>query len=376
MAQKLASMVFGFTPQSPAAGITSAFALGSVTPTTDRWFAYSWVPPEDKVLSKVMVYVSAGTSGAFDWTCGLHADASGLPSTEIETVALATSPASGNWAEFTGFTATAAVTGGTRYWLIWKAQDTTAYPSLRGITTGGGPAGCGDSDLWGTAIATSTNAGVAWTVARGAVGPRVEYTSGFHGFPASIAANDSTNKIQGVIERGVVITTPSNVTLNVRGVGMALYASGAAVDRGDLQYRIYNGTTLVATTLPIPAENVSTTATARYYYAPFAASHAIAGGSTLRIVAMDAGQASTGSNAYCFILYGIQNSEASLALMPFGAQVTQTTDSTAGPPATWAETSTNIVPFALVLDSDGEFTAAAGSGGLRTHPGMTGGMNG
>ena len=174
--------------------------------------------------------------------------------------------------------------------------------------------------------------------------------------------------VYGTREEGGLIVTPSDVKLRIRGVVGIVTKTGTPT--GNLQFKLYNGSTPLATSAAVPVGNTSNI----YVYAYFSTTQVIDPGTSLRIMYSETAQSDTSANRYAPFTYTIQDSAASKALMLWGMQRTYTADGTVGTP-TFTELSTQILPIGFILDTDDEFDASGG-GGLLTHPGMSGGFRG
>ncbi len=344
--------LIGFAPPTPSNGVLT-LALSAA----NTWLALSFVLAESKTLSKVKLLASAvaGTLGATDLTCDIYSDSSGSPGTSIESRNTVTAtPTGAAWVEFTGFTT--ALTAGTRYWLVFKnanATPATNYPTFQWGGTDTSPFLLGSpSPSWGWTKKHTTDGSTWITAATNVSGLKLEFSdASFNGLPVQ-AAGYVTDYVYSTRELGTLITLPSTVKLNVRGMAMFLSKNGTPA--GNLRYRIYDGTTLLATSDAVNIANVETTA--RWTPAYFSATQTLNAGLSLRAIA----GITTGGDATNYIRcygYTIENNADSKALLPWGAQRTYYNGTS------WAETDTGILPFALILDTDGEFTAT-GSGGV------------
>lgn|SRR5574343_357497 len=316
--------------------------------------AFSFIAPyaaANKTLSKVKLFTSAiaGTQANIASTLNLCADASGVPNSgtivETETV----SNVAAGWWEWTGFSTE--LTGGVRYWLIVKntaVDPTTDYPTVQWIAANSvNYQVSGSGSTWGIAKVSTTDGGSTWATGalNGYAGIRLEFSDGsFMGAPFSAAGSTATGyPVYSTRELGNLITTPANGKLNIRGVCMPLRKNGTPA--ADVVYKLYNGTTLIGTTHEVPRANFGT-----YLFMPatFQAAVEVAPSTSLRVVfAMDA-DAGDSSNYYYIPGYTIEDNADSKALVPYGAQATYYTGS-------WAQTSTLVLPFALLLDTDSEF---------------------
>jgi hypothetical protein len=214
----------------------------------------------------------------------------------------------------------------------------------------------------GWSVVWSADAGATWGSGPGFSAIRLEYAGSlFEGIPIQNIAIETTNMVYAAREVGDVFTTPANAIWNVRGACMWM-TTKAGTPTGNARVRLYDGVTLLATTVSTWPAGAAANG---WYCGYFSANQVVAGGSTLRVVLSETTQSDTSSNAYRTHQYTIENNADSKALMPFGGtlQMTYTTDSTASP-VVFTETATKIVPFALLLNTDGEFAATSGGGVL------------
>jgi hypothetical protein len=348
------------------------------------WLAFSFVPQQGKNLSAVRLFLDTktGSPTTAGCTAELYSDASGVPNASLEGPISATSvPASGNWMGWT-FAGTSALTAGTQYWIVFKNSTATPasnFPTYRWhngnaaassiipnfLSTNGASAA---GPLYGWCKVHTVNSGAAWasTPNWGVGGLRIDYTdSTFDGMPVQTSlrpsSGTSTNRATGKQEIGVRFNLPANVTYNVIGIWFPAIKVGSP---GNLKFRLYQGSTLLATTYDIPANNIPTSV-GDGYAAYFSSAQAIIStNNPFRVTMVDATAADASTAGYDTMLYTWDSDSSSLTLKPMDGtlQKTKTTDNTASPP-TFTDTSTDIIPFALILASSGEFTAAGGRGG-------------
>ncbi len=344
----------GYLPDT-AAPSSSTLQLGAAA----TWLGMSFVPSESKTVSKVSLYCTAvgGTLGASDLECHIFSDSgAGVPNSSLSSTATVTAtPTGAAWVEWTGLSQ--AVTMGTQYWAVFK--NVTASPGTNRPTYGFGAATTipaapnGGNTTFGWGKKHSTDSGGAWASGFAAVfGLRIEYSDGsFDGMPASAGAVGAVGtRVYSTRESGVKFVTPSNGRLNVRALTLAVSKSGTPT--GNLRLRLYNNTTLVATTSEVAPGLITTTLS--YYTLYFSATQLIEPGTTLRVVLAESTQSDASGNGYNTTEYTIENSASSRALLPFTAQRTYYDGSS------WSDTDTVLVPWGLVLETDTEFAASAG----------------
>ncbi len=336
----------------------------------NTWLAYSWNPSESKTLNAVKVFASAvgGTLGASDLVCDIYSDTAGTgPNASLATTSTVTAtPTGAAWVEFTGFSL--ALTAGTQYWIVLRnanAVPGTNFPTYRyGATSSFVCPVLSEGSFWGSgSVKTSSNSGGAWATSSGnfSCGWRMQYSDGtYDGVPVSgIAALAAASGTFGKQAVGVQLVTPPGTTLNIRGAGMGFIKNGTP---GASVFKLYNGSSILGTSASIPAANVGSSMGFRA--ALFASTFAVVAGTTLNLVLCDLTTGDTNANGYEQQAYTVDNNANSFALMPFEGtlQLVTTTDYTVGSP-TFTPTQTTVIPFALVLDSTGEFASAGGGGG-------------
>lgn len=356
--QSIAGGFFGMFPVSPNNG-NVVYAFNAAL----KRFGFSFVlaaPDASKVLNKILFYTSNvwGTLSVGDIVAELWSDgSSGQPNTSLESRATVSSvPTGGAWVEVTGFTAT--IQRGVRYWLVLKnanAAPATNYFSIMYCPNGSTPIlVTSNSGTWGWSKIQSTDGGTTWgTAGGGFCGTRLEFSDGsFTGMPIS-----SYGLMSGLVyagrKVGAYFTAPANAQLSVAGLAHAIYKSG--VPSVDVQFELYDGATLLATTDPIAKGSVSAGVWATAY---FPSPVTLPKNSPVRAVLAEPANSDTATNYYRTYGYTLENSAASRSLMPFGGTLRKTYfDGTS-----WAETLTEIPLFALILNTSGDFAAQAGGG--------------
>lgn len=359
-------------------GNASSLALSSAA----TWVAFQFVPEQDKTLDGVRLYMVTktgtlvGDTTIGDLSCEIYSDVNGIPSASIETKKAGTAPASGNWVSWTGFTT--ALTAGVAYWLVFKNLNVTPgsnYPTYQwgGVTISGSSSmGFGSTSnlnvsgvMYGWNKVHTTNSGTAWasSVQNGVAGPRIGYSDAtYDGLPASDmsrAGNQSSgDRAYGKQEVGVKFSVPANAAFRIIGIAFQLQKVSTP---GALRFRLYQGTTLLGTTHSIAAANVTTANAGDWYTAFFASPISIVStNNPFRAVFGDATSGDASTVGYQPPLITIDSDSNSQALKPMNGTLSKTVcvDNTA---VSFTDTTTQIMPFVLLLDTGGEFTAAGGS---------------
>jgi hypothetical protein len=207
----------------------------------------------------------------------------------------------------------------------------------------------------------------------GVGGLRLEYSDAtFDGMPVQNVTRPSGggtgDRATGKQEVGVRFNLPAGVTFNVLGVSMPVCKIGSP---GALRFRLYQGTTLLGTTFDTPAADV-VSSVGEMYTGYFSSPVSIVStNQPFRVVMSDATAADANTAGYNGALLTWENDANSLLLKPMNGslQKTVTADNTAAPPS-FTDTSTDVLPFALLLDTGGELT---GGGGGTTRPLVFGG---
>jgi hypothetical protein len=356
------------TPSGLFFGVLNANGASSASTfqlsTAANWLAFSYVAPASKTINALRFFCSAVAGTLTQIEADVFSDNAGVgPNASLASSTTVTGgvPTVAGWVEFTGFTL--AVTAGTQYWFVLK--NNTATPATNNLTYRYGTTGVWAGSYgfspatWGSnGTRTTTNSGTAWSASStwGTFGYRVAYSDGtYDGLPVSnmgtLAAANSAFGKQGV---GVKLVLPAGPIYNIRGVQLALTKTGTP---GNLLLKLYNGATLVDTAT-VPVGNVAGN---RTYTGVFGATHPIGGGATVRIVACDATTSDTSSNNYSLQNYNIDSDSNSTPLIPFDGTgaLTTTTDYTQSTP-TFTDDQTQLAPFALIMDTTGEFAASGG----------------
>jgi hypothetical protein len=357
MPQRRSLIQLGMIPSSspPSA---SALALSAAA----TWLAFSFVPSEaGKTVSKVHWFPSTlnGSLGASDVVCDFYADSAGSPTGASlgNSTTLASAIASATWNASTGFAL--AVTQGTPYWVVFRnanGSPATNFPTLRFL------AGLPRGNTSFTTIAQgwskklSTDSGATWAGANQVEsgGWMIEYADGsFEGFPVNDAAV-SASQVYATRELGAIFTTHASARLSLRSVAATI--SKTASPTGTVRAKVYQGSTLVATSLDLPIATINANGT---YPFLFASPVTLQANTSYRVVVAESTQSDASSNRYNVYEYTVKNTAGAKALGPFLGTWQRTYSTDSG--ATWAETDTAWPVIALLLDSDAPF--ASGGGG-------------
>jgi hypothetical protein len=350
-------------PLSNAAG-TGIFTLNSAT----KRVAFSFVAWQGKTLDSVRFYCAGlgGSPIAADAVCDLFSDsAAGVPGSSIVSKTADANPANNAWSQWSAFSQ--ALTAGTRYWLVMR--NANAVPATNNFgwqhaaaATVGGAYGSYQTGTqgWGTAKLESSDSGTTW----GAVNldgciMRIKYSDATYDGTGiqSVQTMAAASCVFDKREVGSVFTVPTGLNAYVRRLSMAFGKNGTP--SGAARFRIYRGTTLLATSYTIPVGNVATGM--QLYEQAFSSSILINAGDTIRVVVGVAVTGDTSTNRYNIQDYTVENDANSKALKPFDGTIsrTETADNTG---TTWTDTDTSYIPFLLGLDTNAEFAAGGGAG--------------
>lgn len=372
-AQKTSAQMVGYLPQHPEQG-TTTLQLS----TAGTWLAMSFVLDTARTLNALEIRPSTvtGSVGVNDLTCDIYSDLNGIPNASLASSNTLSSGAIavGTTAVFSGFSLS--LSAGTQYWAVFK--NVNATPASNNVTWRYGLNGTGAANqltannnaLWGWNKVHTTNSGTAWATTKlcAVFGLRLDFAdSTYAGEPISSANNSASGVgVFGTNELGATFVSPANTVWNVRGI--AMYVGKIGSPPGNARFRLYNGTTLLATTSVIPPGNVSTNICC--LGARFSADQLILPGTTLRAVIGTDGAGDT-SNYFNTSENNLVNDANSKQLFPFATASNPANGikKTFFNGASWVDTDTTLIPFALLLDSEGEFAVHR----QLVHVGMDGG---
>lgn len=343
--------------------------------------AYSFIVPRSGLsLDSVRFFCGTknGTVVAGDAQCQLVADGTaGLPTGSVlETKTADSAPAASTWNQWSGWTT--ALTAGARYWFVMAnlngtpATNNFGWNHAAGSTVQGGCWGFQGGSLgWGWNKQESSDSGSTW----GASNPdgsimRIKYSDGSYDGTGlqTIGVITAANCVYDKREVGCVFTVPAGFNAYINQVAMIVWKNGTPA--GSLRFRIYNGTTLLATTFGIPVGNMDTGSQLVSQYIN-GASPLISAGDTIRVVAGVSATGDTSTNRYNIQEYVVENDANAKSLKPFlgTASRTECTDNTA---PSFTDTDTSYVPFMLGCDGATPFATSSGggAGGGRIFTGM------
>lgn len=394
---------FGYKPENTIAGtVVTGFGLdqadggdgddctsinGAGTGASDDIIAFSLQPSAAKTLDKFRFYASAknGTLGANDIAAELMAAAAGVPSGSPGTTCntISTAAAASTWIEFTCFTGSDSLTANVQRFIRVRNCNASAASNNISAQRGshfGNRINPGRATGWG--MRCTTDAGTGWTQCddENVVPMIAVYGDGtVEGEPwatittANAAANGNRVYNDGSDDRevGSEFTTPPDAKL--RAIGLIMHVAKIGTPTGNLRYRLYEGTTLIATTGTAAIADVSTTAGWVKLY--FSSVQTLNANTQYEILASSDASGGSTSNSYGVTVMamdlnatgGAEESE-SLLLRPAGGTMHLTVfDDT-----TRTDTETSIAPAALILDNSDYFGTQSG-GGRRAPRSLSGG---
>lgn len=347
---------------STHSGGSDTLALSST-----NYGAFAIIPPVTSNIVAVRIYASAltGTPTVSDFRCAVCPDSSGSPGVASSEVNCAVLPIVG-WNNFTGLSV--AATRGTRIWIRFRSNAGSDYATIRVPKQQYWPIPGGYDGYPNFSYKQSNDSGSTWAANYivGGCTIRVEFADGsFTGFPlqAEYRADDAgTPHAQGANEVGCKITTPS---VQLKAKGIVFRAMKNSSPSGELRYRLYEGTSLIATTDTM-APALLSGSDSRPVPLLFASTQTLSASTTYRVVAGATG-ADTGGNWYGVDQYLFDTDSSSLPLLPF--QGTSARTSFNG--TTWTDAAGYAVPFAFILD-DPPFGSAGGSSNVKLYQQMGG----
>ena len=371
------SNLLAFDPVTP-----SNLTTFQILSTAATFVAYSFIAQTTTTLSGFRAWCSSvvGTLGANDIVATLYSDALGVPGSSMGSSNTLSSTITANtWTIFTSWTGTLAITAGTRYWIVLSNVNATPASNKAQFNWGGANTGdgvvVGSGPKWGYTAGLSTNSGSTWTMTAGSCGWRVDLADGTYlGLPISkIAAgtNAAGVAIFGTREFGVKFVAPTNFPANVTGIAFHVTLTGSPTGNLNFVLRDVTAGTTVASTYAVPTGNITGTMWITAYFT--AGTQALVGGHTYRATIADsASNSDSTTNYYAGYQYTQDTDANSLAQFLYSMEQTYTTNQG----STWSDTSGIIVPFGLVLDTNGEFQSGGGGGGMIYQPDMAGGCVG
>ncbi len=349
----------GFICSAPANGYASQSINAAAT-----WVALSFIAKHSDIDDITIANTLTGTLAAADVTCSIYTDTTGgVPGTNLETVNCAATP-TGGFNTFSGFTTS--LTIGTRYWAVFKNLNGAPASNFLGIRY---PAAGTISFLVGTNVIQgwakrhSTDSGSTWAAGNiaGSVGLLIAYNTsgtpvydGMNGY--STAVPPVTERVYATREYGVMFTTPATGNFNIAGVSFLLFRGGNPT--GNAYYKIYEGTTLIASTSENPLQNTASGAGYQQTLG-FSSTVTLSANTSYRVVIAESSNSDTSANYYGTYRYLLSSVAGAREVLPFNGTLQQTYYDG----SSWAQDPLYICPFYLILDNGEEIESSGGGGG-------------
>ena len=351
-----------FTPATGGYTYTSLSVTGG-------WMAFGFVVDVARTINKARFFVDlTGTLASGDVSVDVYSDVAGHPGSSLGTTSTFTGgtwPSDG-WVEFTGLSV--ALTPGTQYWIVIKnnnATPATHYVQVRHGSSNSGPlTGCLSSqNTYGWTSQGTANSGSSWSSVGqygGCFGIRIGFADGsYMGMPIGGTGSGNTY-VYATYEQGVQFTMPPAGSLVVRGAAITLAAVNGTPNATGYVYKLYSGSTLLATSNTIPTASVKSLAGgAGFFAAEFPSPVTIAAGATVRLTLAAVGStdgSTTGPQMYAYNWDGDSNSTPLLPMQGTYASVYTSNGGTS-----FTTVANVLYSFAILLDTDGETIASSGT---------------
>ena len=333
------------------------------------WMAFGLVVDVSRTINKARFFVDlTGTLASGDVSVSVYSDSAGHPGSSLGTTSTFTGgtwPADG-WVEFTGLSV--ALTPGTQYWIVIKNNTSTPATNYVQVRHGGansGPlAGCLSSfNTYGWTFQTTTNSGTAWTsvgLAGGCFGIRTGFADGsYMGMPIS-GTNNGNNYVYAGVEQGVQFTMPPAGSLVVRGASITIANVAGTPNATGYVYKLYSGSTLLATSNTIPMASVKSMGGGNgFFAAEFPSPITIAAGATVRLTLAAVSSTDGSTTGPNLFYYNCDSDSNSTPLLPMQGTLVAVTTSNGG--TSFTPMANTIFSFAILLDTDGESAGSTGT---------------
>jgi hypothetical protein len=157
-------------------------------------------------------------------------------------------------------------------------------------------------------------------------------------------------------EVGVKFTTPTNGKFRVIGITFFIFRNGTPT--GNLRYRLYNGTSLVDTTVSTVPNTQTTNGNAQYIPLYFSTTQSLSANTTYRITIAESSQSDTSSNYYSSYKYTCGTDTGYSSLLPFNG----TFQKTYYDGSSWTDYSDQIYACGLILENENAIDTSSGGG--------------
>lgn len=384
---------------------STSFELGTVNPAggsvtsreltasssgvvNSRMLAFGYLATATKTLNNIRICIEykAGTLASTDAEINVYGStAAGVPDLVGGTLATATVDANSAGCK-TSTGVSLALTSGEQYWLVVTNEN--VLPDInyfavqvnpeRGVGTNAGGVGV-QNILAGAFSQQSNDSGDTWTdFQRNNSGNyRLDFSDSSHfGTVMTLMSMgsgpiDAAERVYDAREVGNKFTTPPGADLNLRCISFAVARIGAPT--GFLRYRLYQGTTLIATTAA--SANQAPTDSGVIPLC-FNTAQALTSSTSYRVVIAETTQSDTSGNAYGPTKFDWDTDANSLILKPFDGTLTKTVCTGSCNGGTWTDTTGSFYQMQLLLEFGDEFAGATppvGGGNLNQNM-ATGGV--
>jgi hypothetical protein len=364
--QHLAANALGFWPLVPNAGNTATAMTASSNPVG---VAMGFVLPVGKTLTEVSMWFTGfgGTLSAGDLQCDIVPDnGTGTPNIAGGALATATIASPPNVASWVRWAFNLALTAATPYWAVFRNNNASLSATIQSSGANTGPFTTGGNGLfgWSRRLNNSTNwASPNWGAVSACVaGMRLGFSDGtYNGLPHQ-GIVDAASAYQAN-EVGMKFTMPAGAIFNCAGLGFWMSGIGTALNIGGAKFRLYAGNDTVPLAETAVAGATSIVNNASWYALYFPASVPLQPGAVYRATMKATGAGSTNANFINprFAQYNWDPDPGSAGLKPIGGSAIGATFNgtvwAADPSPPW------IIPFVLLPDTSGDYTAVPSGGG-------------
>ncbi len=324
--------------------------------------AIAFAPSKSEIVNEVSVYLNAlsGTIASNDLSCEIFSSTpeSGATTNLVPNASLGTAsvtlaaPAAGSSViTFTGLSIS--VTAGVQYFAVFT--NLNAVPGVNNVAIAIAPnygvigQEPGQSGLFGTTRFT-VNGGTSWSngVNPGAPSALIKYSdASYDGFIIQSGLTEPTDFVYGTREIGVKFTTSANIQFNLDRIVMQVVRLGSPT--GNMRYRIYEGTTLMATSQTFPAVNLNTGKAS--FPLNLATTFKLKPSTVYRVTMGETTQSDSSGDHITSAFYTIPNDSNIKAKLPFQG----TLQKTYFDGSVWVDTDTMFPPFTLISFTDPPF---------------------
>jgi len=272
--------------QFPITTSFSSTALDNATKTdgthSDDQAAFAFTPFDSETLSEIWVNLSTptGSPSTSNIVCDIFAantTTNTAPTGASLGQATISSTAAG-WRSFTGFSVS--LTAGSRYFAVIRNKEGT--PASNFILVSCNDAGDVSKNTFSyePSYFTSTDGGATWTARRGVASHLAVFASG-NSSGRPLGTTTTSSQIYNTRMYGIKYTIPSGISAPLAGA-IFLLGTETGNPTGNVVAKVYNNTTLIATSLAIPDAIASNSF--GFYTAIFDDTYLFSPSDTLRLV--------------------------------------------------------------------------------------------